>query len=211
MSKITKMEIQKKNNKRINLFLDGEYAFSISIELAYKENLNLNDEIDSKKIEELAKNEDFIRCKESALNIIEKSYKTEKEVRDKLKLKGYENGSIDKSIKFLKQYQFINDNNYTKAFINDKLNSAGSQKIRYTLIKKGIPKEIIDEELSNLNKEAEKNAALSIARKKLGAIRKNENNNYKISGKLFRYLASKGYEYDIINDVVKEVMSLEEC
>lgn len=210
MAKITKIEIQKRNKERVNLFLDGEYAFSISAELVYKEGLNTKDEIDSEKLKVLAEHESLIRCKDSALRIIERSYKTEKEVRDKLILKGYEENSINKSIEFLKEYNFINDSNYTKAFISYKLKSQGSEKIKYTLIQKGISKESIDEELSNLNKENEKNIALDIAKKKLAIIIKKENDKYKISGKLYRYLISKGYGYDVINEVVKEVMSLDE-
>jgi len=210
MSKITRIEIQKRNKERVNLFLDGEYAFSLSAELVYKEGLKTNDEIDSDKLKILAERENFIRCKESALRTIEKTYKTEKEVRDKLKLKGYEDNSINKSIEFLKEYNFVNDDNYTKIFIRDKLNSVGSQKIKYTLIQKGIEKEIIEEELSNLNKENEKNVALNIAKKKLNIIKNKENDNYKISGKLYRYLISKGYGYDVTNEVVKEIMSLDE-
>ena len=210
MAIITKIEIQKKNKERVNLFLDGEYAFSLSIELVYKEDLNRNDEIDSEKLKVLAEREGAIRCKSSALRIIEKSYKTEKEVRDKLILKGYEDNSINKSIEFLKEYNFINDINYTKIFIREKLKSQGSQKIKYALIQKGISKDNIEEELSNLNKENEKNVALNIAKKKLDIIKKKENDNYKISGKLYRYLISKGYEYDVTNEVVKEIMSLDE-
>ena len=210
MAKITKIEIQKRNKERVNLFLDGEYAFSLSAELVYKEGLKTNEEIDSEKLKILAEHESIIRCKNSALRIIEKSYKTEKEVRDKLILKGYEDNSINKSIEFLKEYNFINDSNYTKAFIHDKLNSQGSQKIKFKLIQKGISKEIIDEELSNLNKENEKNVAINIAKKKLDIIKKKENDNYKISGKLYRYLISKGYAYDVTNEIVKEIMSLDE-
>ncbi|AWK51460.1 recombination regulator RecX [Clostridium beijerinckii] len=210
MAIITKIEIQKKNKERVNLFLDGEYAFSLSVELVYKEGLNKNEEIDSEKLKILAEHESLIRCKNSALRIIEKSYKTEKEVRDKLILKGYEDNSINKSIEFLKEYNFINDSNYTKAFISDKLKSQGSQKIKYTLIQKGIPKDKIEEELSNLNKENEKNIALNLAKKKLDIIKKKENDNFKISGKLYRYLISKGYGYDVTSEVVKEIMSLDE-
>lgn len=210
MSTITKIEIQKRNKERVNLFLDGEYAFSISAELVYKEHLKVNDEIDYKEIKDLAEKESFSRCKEAALRIIEKNYKTEKEVRDKLKQKGYEENAIEYSIKFLKEYNFINDNYYAKAFISDKLSTMGSQKIKYNLIQKGISKEIIDEELVNINKENEKSIALDMAKKKVGIIRKKETDNYKISGKLYRYLISKGYEMSIVSDIVKEVMSLDE-
>ena len=210
MAIITKIEIQKRNKERVNLFLDGEYAFSISVELVYKEGLKTKDEIDSDKLKIIADHESQIRCKNSALRIIEKSWKTEKEVRDKLILKGYEDNSINKSIEFLKEYNFINDSNYTKAFIRDKLKSQGSQKIKYTLIQKGISKENIDEELSNLNKESEKSTALNLAKKKFDIIKKKESDNYKISGKLYRYLISKGYEYDVTSEVVKEIMSLDD-
>lgn len=210
MSKITKIEVQKRNKERVNLFLDGEYAFSISAELVYKEGLKISSEIDAEKVKSIAKSENYIKCKESALRIIERNLKTEKEVREKLKLKGYDDNSIEKSIEFLKEYNFVNDKAYAKAFVNDKLKTMGSQKIKYSLIQKGIAKEVIEEELSNLNKENEKNIALNIAKKKLSTIKKTENDNYKISGKLYRFLVSKGYGSDIVNGVVKEVMSLEE-
>jgi len=115
MAKITKIEIQKRNKERVNLFLDDEYAFSLSTELVYKEALKVNEEVDSKKLGVLAEREGLIRCKDSALRIIERSYKTEKEVRDKLSTKGYEDNAINKSIEFLKEYDFINDIKYTKA------------------------------------------------------------------------------------------------
>lgn len=210
MAKITKIEIQKRNKERINLYLDYEYAFSLSAELVYKEGLKVNAEIDSEKLKVLAEHEGLLRCKESALRIIERSYKTEKEVRDKLKLKGYEDISINKSVEFLKEYNFLNDIKYAKAFISDKLNSSGSQKIKYELTQKGISKDIIDEELSKLNKDNEKDAAFNLAKKKFDIIRKKENDNYKISGKLYRYLLSKGYGYDVISGVVKEVMSVDD-
>lgn len=208
MAKITKIEVQKKNKERVNIFLDEEYAFSLSVELIYKEGLKKNDEVDSKRLELLAEEESKIRCKSSALKIIERSYKTEKEVIEKLKEKGYEDSAINKSIEFLKEYNFINDVNYAKAYIKDKLNSVGSQKIKYILLQKGIAKEIIEEGLADLNKENEKNTAFNLAKKKLDIIRKKENDDYKISGKLYRYLISRGYEYDITSEVIKEIMHL---
>lgn len=210
MAIITKIEVQKRNKERVNLFLDGEYALSISAELVYKEHLKVKDNIDYDKLKLLAEKEGFAKCKESALRIVERNYKTEKQVREKLKLKGYEENAIDYSIEFLKEYNFINDNYYASAFINDKSNSMGSQKIKYNLIQKGVSKEIIEEALSNVNKENERDIALEIAKKKLVVIKKKENDNYKISGKLYRYLISKGYEMDIVSDVVKEVIRLEE-
>ena len=207
MPKITKIEIQKNNKDRVNIYLDGEYALAINAELVYKENLKVKDDVDISKLQEIAEKESYIRCKESAIKIIERSYKTEKEIRDKLKQKGYEEKQINNSIDFLKEYNFINDNTYAKAFIKDKLSSKGSQKIKYDLMKKGIAKDIIEE---NLIKVEEKEVALNVGRKKYESIRRKESDNYKLSGKLYRFLISRGYAYDIVKDVVKEIMSLDE-
>lgn len=210
MAVITKIEIQKRNSERVNIYLDGDYALSISAELVYKENLRVNDNIDIDKIKEVADKEAYIKCKNSAIRIIEKSYKTEKEVIEKLKLKGYEDKHIEASIEFLKNYNFLNDDYYTGAFIRDKLNSRGSQRIKQDLMKKGVSKDIIEEKLSEVDKSAEKDVALKLAEKKLRVIKKSENDTYKISRKLYRFLISKGYTYDIVKEVVKEVMSIDE-
>ena len=209
MPKITKIEIQKNNKDRVNIYLDGEYALAINAELVYKENLKVKDDVDISKLQEIAEKESYIRCKESAIKIIERSYKTEKEIRDKLKQKGYEEKQINNSIDFLKEYTFINDNTYAKAFIKDKLSSKGSQKIKYDLMKKGIAKDIIEENLIKVDKNEEKEVALNVGRKKHESIRRKESDNYKLSGKLYRFLISRGYAYDIVKDVVKEIMSLD--
>ncbi|WP_026886128.1 recombination regulator RecX [Clostridium beijerinckii] len=209
MAKITKIELQKRNKERVNLFLDGEYAFSISAELVYKESLKVNSEIDSEKLKILAESENFMRCKESALRIIERTYKTEKEVRDKLRLKEYDEISINKAIEFLEEYNFINDSNYAKIFIRDKLRTMGSQKIKYTLLRKGVCKEIINEELLSLDTDNEKNIAFDIAQKKYNLIKKKETDTYKISGKLYRHLMSKGYNTDVTSEVIKKVMAVD--
>lgn len=210
MPKITKIEIQKNNKDRVNVYLDGEYALAINAELIYKENLKVKDDVDISKLQEIAEKESYIRCEESAIKIIERSYKTEKEIRDKLKQKGYEEKQINNSIDFLKEYNFINDNTYAKAFIKDKLSSKGSQKIKYDLMKKGIAKDIIEENLIKVDKNEEKEVALNVGRKKYESIRRKESDNYKLSGKLYRFLISRGYAYDIVKDVVKEIMSLDE-
>lgn len=207
---ITKIEVQKRNKDRVNVYIDNEYAFSISMELVYKESLKPKMEIDVERLRDIADKEGYLKCKNAALKIIERSYKTEKEVRDKLREKEYTDSQIEKSIEFLKEYNFVNDDNYAKAYINDKLSSRGRQKIKYDLIKKGIDIQIIDEKLSLIDSDDERNTAVALAEKKYRTIKKSESDEYKLSGKLYRFLISKGYNYDIVKDVVKEVMKNDE-
>ncbi|MDY6226418.1 MAG: recombination regulator RecX [Clostridium sp.] len=209
MNVITKIEVQKRNKDRSNVYIDNDYAFSLSNELVYKEGLKVNEKIDIERIKTIAKEDNYIKCKTTALRIVEKSYKSEKELVDKLILKGYDNESINKTINVLKEYNFINDENYVKMYVKDKLKQVGKKKIKYDLAKKGISDKIIDEEIYNIDSEYEKNTAYNLAIKKYNTIAKREADRFKLSQKLYRFLLSKGYSYDIVSSVVKEITKVD--
>jgi recX family len=209
MNVITKIEVQKRNKDRSNVYIDNDYAFSLSNELVYKEGLKLNEKIDIERINAIAKEDNYIKCKTTALRIVEKSYKSEKELVDKLILKGYDNESINKTMDVLKEYNFINDENYVKMYVKDKLKQVGKKKIKYDLAKKGISDKIIDEEIYNIDSEYEKNTAYNLAIKKYNTIAKREADRFKLSQKLYRFLLSKGYSYDIVSSVVKEITKVD--
>lgn len=207
MNIITKIEGQKRNKDRANIYIDNDYAFSLSCELVYKEGLKVNEKIDIEKIKAIAKKDNYLKCKNTALRIVEKTFKSEKELKDKLILKGYDNEAIDKTISFLKEYNFLSDNNYAKMYVKDKSRVQGKNKIKFDLIKKGINDNIIEEEISNIDREDEREGAYNLAVKKYNTIAKRENDKFKLSQKLYRFLLSKGYDYDTVSYAVKKVTS----
>lgn len=206
MGSITEISVQKKNKNRCNIYIDNIFAFGVSNELIYKENLKVGMIIDEEKLKKIAYEENLINCKETALKIIERSYKTKKEMEKRLLEKGYNLEEINETLKFLERYNFINDESYTKAFIKDKTKTQGKQKIKYALKNKGVSEEIIEEELSNLDMEREKENANILALKKYNVLIKRENDKYKIKEKIIRFLISRGYNYEVAKDAVKEML-----
>ena len=77
---ITKIEIQKRNKDRVNIYLNGEFAFACSSELVYYHNLKNGMVVDLKKLSEIVEEDNYIKGKNSALKILEKSFKTERNV-----------------------------------------------------------------------------------------------------------------------------------
>ena len=210
MNIITKIEIGKRNKERVNIYIDDEFAFSLSAEIVYKENLAPKQVIDVEKLTRLAIEDEFMKCKSSALKIVERSYKTEKEIFNKLITKEYSKESINRTIEFLREYNLINDRNYVKMYVKDKLKSQGKNKIKYNLKRKGISDELIIEELSKIDDEDSKNGAIILAQKKYNELKRRESDQYKLSQKLYRFLISKGYNYDLASDVMKEVIKKDE-
>ncbi|MBC2579781.1 recombination regulator RecX [Clostridium sp. DJ247] len=204
---ITKVEQQKKNKDRVNIFVNDEFLLGCSIELVYTHNLIKGKKVDVEYLKELVDEDNYIKCKNSALKIIERSYKTEKQVLDKLVQKEYDEKTIFKAINFLKQYNLLNDEKYVEMYVKDKLKSYGRNKIKYDLIRKGISEELINSYLGNVDYNTEKNAALKLAQKKYRIIAKSETDSRKIYKKLGDYLARNGYNFDVIEKVLHKVIN----
>ena len=209
MNIITKIEVGKRNKERVNIYIDEEYAFSISAELIYKENIKVKDKIDVDSLKKLADEDNYIKCKNTALKTIERTYKSEKELAQKLALKGYDDHIINRTINFMKEYNLL-DNNYATMYVKDKSRNIGKKKIKYSLLQKGIDEEIIESELEKINNDEVKAIVYEMALKKYKVFSKRENDNYKLTQKLYRFLMGKGYDYDLIKDVVKSIVKSED-
>lgn len=207
MNIITKIEEQKKNKDRVNIYIDDEYAFSLSKEVLIKEGIKLKEKVDIDRIKKAAKEDDYLKCKSAALKIIDRSYKTEKEIWGKLLKKDFDIETINRTISFLKEYNFLNDIDYAKMYIKDKSKSQGKNKIKYNLLKKGLNDTLIEQEISKINSEEEEETAYYLANKKYNILIKREKDNYKLSQKLYRFLVTRGYSYEIASKVIKKLLN----
>ena len=70
--------------------------------------------------------------------------------------------------------------------------------------------DIILEELEKINNDEVKAIVYEMALKKYKVFSKRENDNYKLTQKLYRFLMGKGYDYDLIKDVVKSIVKSED-
>lgn len=208
-NKITSIETQKRNSERVNIYINEEFAFACYNELVYKENLKKDMIVDLDKLKKIIIEEEFLKCKNSALRIVEKTYKTEKEMKDKLLEKGYEEETIEKTIDFLKEYNFLNDEKFSIMYAKDRSKTEGKNKIKYSLIRKGIDKEIVEATLENIDNDIEEEIAYNLAFKKYKLLVNRENDKYKLNQKLFRFLLGKGYSFDLIKSVINKVTNEE--
>ncbi|GLC32112.1 recombination regulator RecX [Clostridium omnivorum] len=203
---ITKIEVQKRNKNRVSVFLNHEYMFSCSSELVYSYKLKVGNKVDLEYLKELAQEDNFLCCKNDAMRVIEKSYKTEKEMYDKLINKGYDESVVKKTIEFLKSYSFVDDLKYTELYIKEKIRSQGNNKIKYSLLKKGIDEKLVKEKLSQVDSDIEYSVAETLAIKKYELIKKTEKDCRKQYKKLGDYLIRNGYDSEIVSSIVKKTV-----
>ena len=121
-----------------------------------------------------------------------------KEIFTKLDTFELDDNDRDFIIDFLQEEGFINDERYCRSFVKGKLNLKkwGVNKIKLSLITKGIDREIIDEVLSEIDQDSYKEELVNLLKNK----KINEDDPYKRKAKLIRYAVGKG---DSINDVME--------
>ncbi|WP_368489903.1 recombination regulator RecX [Clostridium sp. BJN0013] len=207
---VTKIEIQKRNNNRVNIYLNEEFAFSCSAELVYKYNICRDKVLDINYLKDIIYKDNYIKCKSYALRIIEKSYKTEKQMYDKL-IKSFDDSIVKECIEFLKEYNFIDDNKFAEIYIKEKIYSQGKNKIKYSLIKKGIKESVVNEKLCSIDNSLEEKIAFDMAKKKYYLIIKSENNINKVYNKLGNYMVKNGYDFDLVRHILKKIMKDHSC
>lgn len=208
MKKITKIEYQKRNKERFNIYIDEVYGFSVDINILIKYSLKKNMELSDDLIDEILKAEENISVYNYGISLLSRALKSEYELRLKMKDKGFDSSLIDNAISRLKDQKYIDDERYCDLFINDKINISkdGRRKIQQALYYKGIDKKIIEEKICNISLEGEEERAFILGKKKLSSIK--EEDTRKKTAKLSNYLLGKGFEYETINRTVKRLLNI---
>lgn len=178
--------------------------FYVDYDLYYENGFELEKEIDFPIYKKILANDEFNRAKNFALNKISFSQKSTYEIRQKLRDQKFSADVIEKIISYLDSYGFLDDEAYVKAYIRDKdeISSWSRGKIKYMLRQKHIDENLIEDNLCLISNEREAEKAGFFADKKI----KNDY-SYENRAKVFRHLAGKGFDIDIINQVLNERFS----
>ncbi len=206
--KITKIEPQKKNKDRMSIYINEEFAFGVHKDIVFKFNLENGKEMDIDFIEKIIKTEEQNKANNYALKLLSYRPRSEKEIIDKMKRKGYGEEVIKGTINYLGNFGYINDKDFATEFTKVKAGKFGRNRIKLELTRKGIDEKIIDEIIeSEFNEEIEYSNALEIAKKKIKSYKDDDRNA--IYRKLGSYLQRRGYSYDIVTKVLREVLELD--
>ena len=182
----------------VKITISNEF-FYISYDFFNDLSLSVGAVIDFDLYKDILRENDFNRCKNEALKQSSYGAKISFDLKKKLKEKKFNNDSISRVIDFLTEYSLIDDKAYVKSYINDKsrINNWSKGKIRYKLKAKFIDDSLIDTYLDEISYDEEYEKAYD------AGLNKKESVNDK--NKVYRFLASRGFSYDIISDVLGDL------
>lgn len=198
MSTITSIEPQVKDKTRCSIFIDGRFYCGIKLEVAVKYRLKAGMVIDKAQLDIIQLETEKAQAVDKALTHISASPKTRKQIRDFLSKKGYVDAVIDYVFERLDYYGYADDRQYCKMYV-ESVSGKSKRAIEVELLKRGIDKDVIEEELSDLSDDEEE--VLTLLKKYLKGKELSKENVYKGC----RYLISKGYDYDTVKAASERV------
>ena len=195
---ISALEQQKKNKNRINIEINGVFAFSLNRIVAAW--LRIGQVLSDQQILLLRQGDAKETVLQSALKYLNYRIRSEYEMRTHLVQKGFAMSTIDNVITDLKSRELISDKVFAKEWVENRCNSKprGRRMLAYELKLKRINQEDIDDLLVNLPDEI--TLAIQAGQK---VKRHYQNLDYQtLKKKIATHLIRRGFSYEDIQKAI---------
>jgi len=231
---ITKLAFQK-NQKRVNVFLDGTFAFGATTSTVLKHQLRVNQPLSSIEVQDLLLLSWQEELYNQTLTYLSSRPHSQREVNDYLKrrifsLKRKQLASalaetidwgkivptlINKSMDRLKKNKFVDDREFVLWWIKQRLafRPRGKMALRLELRQKGVASEIIDELLAKedlISTSIEEEAARRLAQKIWQRFKPHQEVDrqelFDRKKRLWQRLVSRGFSYEVVKTIVDDLV-----
>lgn len=196
---ITKIQALTKQKYRI--FLDGESAFTVYKGELSRYHLEEGAVLPPEVYEELVNGVLKKRATLRAMHILERTDKTEAQLRRKLEESEYPKEAVESAIAYVTSYGYLDDRRYAKHYIEWKKQGKGKARLKMELVQKGISREIIEEVLESTDFGETREMIRQIILKKQ---KTNIPMNEKEKQRLYGFLMRKGFSSSDILAVMRE-------
>ncbi len=195
MVEITALQVGKDRSKRVRLFLDGKFAFSLEAELALEEGLKVGQELSTGEVEALAQAQYFHRCLEAANRYLGYRLRSEYEMRQRLRQRGFDVNSIEAAISSLKEQGLIDDIAFARFWKDNRQQfSPRSQWLtRQELKQKGVSGDIINQVVSTID---DADSAYRAAKSHTRRLSVSDYPSFR--HRLGKYLERRGFGYGVV-------------
>lgn len=200
MRKITAIEVQKKHSNRVNIYLDGDFAFGLErITAAW---LRVGQELDEKKIEQLQAEDARERALQQALLFLSYRARSESEIRRNLQKHEIPELVIEETLERLRRDGIADDDQFARAWVENRsaFRPRSRRMMALELHQKGLDDEAAKSALEDVDDEA---LAYEAAKKRAVRFKGLEWNEFRT--KLSGFLARRGFSYSVIAPVVTRV------
>lgn len=193
--------IETVDRRRKKIFADGEFVFVLYLgeikQFGLEEGRELTEELYQKILREII----FKRARERAVYWLKCSARTEEELRRKLRDGGYPQAAVDYVIGLLKEYRYIDDEEYARNFIELHGNRKSRAELTALLARKGVSRECVSRLMMEHPVDEEAQIRRILEKRRFQP----EEAEQKETAKQMAYLMRKGFSYETVKRVFSEL------
>lgn len=196
---ITQIEWISKTKAKI--YLNDAFAFVLLLSELRELELAEGDEVDDALYAHIMQDYLLKRAKLKAMQLLNARDYTEYELRTKLKRDLFPDGLIQQAIAYVASYHYIDDERYTRYYLEYHSSGQSRQVLRQKLLGKGIASELIERCLEDAELD-EKETIRQLLTKKYGTRFIDDS---AVKKKAIGYLLRRGYTYHDVRDVMQDM------
>jgi len=195
---ITSVEVQARNPRRVNVHLDGAYAFPLSMEVAVQAGLARGMVLSDERIGELGAQDTWQKTYNAALNFLSFRPRSEDEVRHYLDRRKVLPDLRERMVARLKESKLLDDEAFARFWVENReaFSPRSSRALRLELRSKGIDDGTIAGVISGDDAEAAHRAGL----KKMRLLASADRETFR--RKLLPFLQRRGFGYETAREAV---------
>lgn len=196
--RVTALTFQKRHPSRVNVHLDGRFAFGLAaIEAA---RLRVGQLLSAQEITELKERDTDEQAYERALTLLSYRPRSLTEIRRRLREADFPSSAVQAALARLERAGLADDHAFARYWVDnrERFRPRGTRMLRWELRQKGVTDDIIEEVLVDVNETA---SALRLARNRASRLRDLDELTFR--QRLNAYLARRGFSYTITADVVR--------
>lgn len=205
---VTRMSPQRSSAERISIYLDDRYAFSLSVNSLSEHPISIDEHLSRSDVERLTRADEPDRAITAALHLLAHRGRSEHELRDRLRRKGYMQPAIDRAIERVFEWGYLDDDQFAATWVEQR--SIGRPRSRkalaWELKQKGVDRDIVERTVDDADIDE-----LADARR-LASDKWRKDRSQPLDRRRRRtgnYLARRGYGWNIARQVIDELVELD--
>ena len=145
MKTITGLKTGKRREKRISVFLDGAFAFSLAADVVAGANLRVGQELSPQQERKLAGADAYQRCFNAATRLLGYRPRSQSELQSRLRQHGYETATVNKVVARLRELELLDDAAFARYWAENReeFSPRGRRLMEMELRRKGLDRETI--------------------------------------------------------------------
>ncbi len=202
MAKVSALERQKRNKKRVNVYLDEQFAFGLAATVAAR--LQIGQCLEEADIERLQTADERQVAYQRALDFLSYRPRSIQEVRRKLTEKGFSDMTVQAVLERLEEAELIDDLDFARYWVEQRqhFRPRGVAMLQYELRQKGVARDLIALSLQEIDEDGLAYQAAHRQAERLSSLPPKD-----FRRKLGSFLARRGFPYPVVRATVARLQN----